>query len=438
MVIGKSADQEPVAAGGELTYTINYDNAGASDATNVLIVDTLPAGVTFVSATPFQGSCSETAGVVTCIVGAVSVADPVRQITIVVDVASSLAAGTTLTNTAVITADQVDTNTTNNTATETTGVVGVADMSITKDDAIDPVIAGEEIVYTLQYENLGPSDATNVQVVDALPLDVVFVSAVADNGSCSETAGLVTCDLGTISAGAGIGEIAIVVEVPADAAAGTVTNTVMISTDADDTEPDNDTAIEETTIETSADLSIMKSATPTTVDAGGNVAYTVTYSNAGPSAAVDVVVSDILPPLLTFVSATPSSGTCIESAGTVTCNVGDVSPGSGGTVVIVATVPTGATGGVIANSASVSSTTTDPTPADNTAVAAFQVTPATGPTTTTTTTPSTPTTTPSTPTTVDVDSLPLTGSDMRWLGAIGLGMLLLGTLALARRRAQAE
>ena len=169
LVIGKSADQEPVAAGGELTYTINYDNAGASDATNVLIVDTLPAGVTFVSATPFQGSCSETAGVVTCIVGAVSVADPVRQITIVVDVASSLAAGTTLTNTAVITADQVDTNTTNNTATETTGVVGVADMSITKDDAIDPVIAGEEIVYTLQYENLGPSDATNVQVVDALP-----------------------------------------------------------------------------------------------------------------------------------------------------------------------------------------------------------------------------------------------------------------------------
>ena len=422
----KSDAPDPVVAGEQLTYTLDYANAGPSDSQDVSVVDGLPAGVTFVSATSDQGSCSEAASTVTCDLGTLP-AGASGQIVIVVDVDPSTPPGT-ITNTATANPNTADPNFTNNSVSVDTTVVAEADMSISKDDAMDPVFAGGEVVYTVGYENLGPSDAASVQVVDTLPAGVVFVSAVSDDGSCSEASGVVTCDLGTIPAGAA-GEITIVVEVPADASEGTVTNSVTVSTDTDDPEPDNDTATEDTTIETSADLSVTKTVSPSAVNAGDNVTYTITYSNAGPSTAVDVVVTDTLSSALTFVSATPSSGSCSEAAGTVTCNVGDVAAGGGGNVMIVATVSAGASAGEVSNSASVSAATTDPTPGDNTDVAAFQVNADSGTTTTTT---------PGTTTTTATGDLPFTGSNTRMLAVVASIMLLTGLLFAGHRRTEVD
>ncbi|MDA2911626.1 DUF11 domain-containing protein [Nitrospiraceae bacterium AH_259_D15_M11_P09] len=112
----KSDSPDPVTTGQNLTYTVTVTNNGPSEATGVTLTDTLPAsGVTFVSATPSQGTCSQASGTVTCPLG--SLANGANAtVTIIV---TATAAGT-LTNTATVAGDKSDPDNTNDTATATT------------------------------------------------------------------------------------------------------------------------------------------------------------------------------------------------------------------------------------------------------------------------------------------------------------------------------
>lgn len=64
--IEKSDSSDRIPTGRTLTYTITVTNAGPDAAFDVLVTDTLPSSVDFVSATASQGSCGEAAGLVTC------------------------------------------------------------------------------------------------------------------------------------------------------------------------------------------------------------------------------------------------------------------------------------------------------------------------------------------------------------------------------------
>lgn len=113
-----------------------------------------------------------------------------------------------------------------------------------------------------------------------------------------------------------------------------------------------------------ADLSISKTDNPDPVLVGNNLTYTITVTNAGPSPATNVVVTDTLPAGVTFVSAVPSQGSCNPPVGNVvTCNLGTLNAGASATITIVVTptVP-----GTITNTAEVSSDTADPNPNNNT------------------------------------------------------------------------
>ncbi|MDT0977943.1 DUF11 domain-containing protein, partial [Staphylococcus pseudintermedius] len=105
-----------------------------------------------------------------------------------------------------------------------------------------------------------------------------------------------------------------------------------------------------------------KTASNATPTVGTNVTFTVTVNNNGPSAAAGVNVTDQLPAGYTFVSATPSVGT--YNAGTGVWAVGALASGANATLQIVATVR--ATG-IYVNTATATSTTSDPTPGNNTA-----------------------------------------------------------------------
>src|SRR5207253_9205119 len=104
-------------------------------ATNVTLIDTLPANVTFVSATSSQGSCTQSAGVVTCNIGLMARGREVRVLIVV-----RPATAGTLTNMALVEASEPDPNTSNNRAPENTTVSsGTADLSVTVSDSPDPV-----------------------------------------------------------------------------------------------------------------------------------------------------------------------------------------------------------------------------------------------------------------------------------------------------------
>ena len=120
----------------------------------------------------------------------------------------------------------------------------------------------------------------------------------------------------------------------------------------------------------SADLSITKSDGVTTVTPGDGIArtYTIIVSNAGPSQANSVVVTDTWPVgftqgLLIISQGTTTSG----SGGNFTWNVGSIANGGSVTLTVTYTVPSTTQAGSQTNTATVSSSTPDPTPGNNTA-----------------------------------------------------------------------
>ncbi len=73
-----------------------------------------------------------------------------------------------------------------------------ADLSIAMTGpATSPV--GSDLTYQIQVVNLGPDPANGVLVTDPLPTPAVYSSAVPLQGSCTETTGIVTCDLGILA-----------------------------------------------------------------------------------------------------------------------------------------------------------------------------------------------------------------------------------------------
>jgi uncharacterized repeat protein (TIGR01451 family) len=124
----------------------------------------------------------------------------------------------------------------------------------------------------------------------------------------------------------------------------------------------NNTVTLSSTVAAQADLSLTHTASPEPVVVGTPLTYTLTVTNAGPSQATGVTVTDMLPARVPFVSSA-SSPSCTEApAGTVTCLVGSLAPGTSTTVTLVV-IPDVL--GSISNTAQVTSAVLDPNPAND-------------------------------------------------------------------------
>ena len=107
----------------------------------------------------------------------------------------------------------------------------------------------------------------------------------------------------------------------------------------------------------SADMAIVKTATPNPVTEGTPLTYSLAVTNNGPASATNVTVTDTLPSPLTYLSSNTTQGSCSEAGGVVTCLLGTMANAGTATISILA-IP-GAPG-VIANTANVTADQTDP------------------------------------------------------------------------------
>ncbi|MCA1683612.1 MAG: DUF11 domain-containing protein, partial [Actinobacteria bacterium] len=198
-------------------------------------------------------------------------------------------------------------------------VRAVGALFVTKSDSPDPVPTRARLTYTIEVGNVSWIDATNTVLTETLASSSRFRSATASQGACTQSSGVVTCDLGTIAAGASA-KVTVVVTAPNTAGAG-LTNTASFEADHPDTLFLDDTAVEETTI-IHPSLLLTKSDAPDPVTEGEPVTYTLTVGNALAKRATAVTLTDTVPAGASFVSATSSQGTCAEAGGTVTCDLG--------------------------------------------------------------------------------------------------------------------
>jgi uncharacterized repeat protein (TIGR01451 family) len=165
----------------------------------------------------------------------------------------------------------------------------------------------------------------------------------------------------------------LVVAVDATATEGaTISNTATVSSSTADPIAGNDAAITTTTVGAPlADLSIIKNDTPDPVTSGAQLTYTINVSNLGPNAASDLQLSDPLPSDTTFMSLTaPVGWTCTTppsgSNGTVSCSTASLASGGSGAFTLTVAVVAGLSGGSsISNTATITSATADPNPANN-------------------------------------------------------------------------
>ena len=285
--------------GDNVTYTVTVSNDGIGDANNVVIVDRLGEGLTFVSASDN------------------GVWDPVkRTVTWIVD----LAKGESKVFTVNATVDAYGNVSNSLVVGNKTAGVNVTVPEIIPDKTVNVANPnfGDNVTYTVTVSNDGIGDANNVVIVDRLGEGLTFVSA-SDNGVWDPVKRTVTWIVDLAKGESKVFTVNATVD-----AYGNVSNSLVVG---------NKTASVNVTV---SEINPNKTANIENPNFGDNVTYTVTVTNDGIGDANNVVVKDTLGKGLKFISAT-GNYTFDEATNTITWIV-DLAKGESKTFKVNATV----------------------------------------------------------------------------------------------------
>ncbi|AWB29772.1 SdrD B-like domain-containing protein [Clostridium botulinum] len=367
----KTGSPNPVMSGETLTYTIDVSNLGPGDAQNVVLTDTIPPEIT--------GAEFSTDGGVTFSPwpGSFNIGTLLNQETrtiLIRGTVASVAPGF-ITNTAEVTSTTPDPNLSNNTSTSVIEVnesTEEADVGVFKSVGLNPVPAGEVVVFPIRVSNFGPADAQNIVLTDTIPPEITGAEFSEDGGSTFSpwTGSLVietllngeTRDIlirGTVS----------------PTAAGIISNTATVTSTTPDPNPSNNTSTVDVEVlaPVVADVSVVKTASPNPVMAGELLTYTINVTNFGPSSAENVVLTDVISPEITGAEFSTNGGETF-SPWPGSLNIGTLPASKTKTILIRGIVSPTATG-IISNTATVTSTTPDPNPNNNTSTVEVEVIP---------------------------------------------------------------
>jgi uncharacterized repeat protein (TIGR01451 family) len=376
--IEKTAAPDPATPGTDETFTLKVTNHGPNAAANVIVSDPLPAGLTFVSASP---GCSQSSGepLVRCTLPSLAVHES-ASFTIVAHIPDTATEG--IVNTATVTSSTPDPDLSNNEDTVSIPLAERedADLAVEKVASLQTVTAGGQMSYTLIITNKGPHTGTGVTVTDPLPPELSIVSAQPSQGSCDTTTG-VRCALGTIANG-GAAQILITANVAPDAH-GTLTNTAVVAGNEPDPDISNNTSTATTPVtpltpqplpdppapltplpapaQPVSDLEIVKHVDHNTSHPGQVLTYTLRVTNHGLDDAPDVQVTDSSNIDLRILSIHATQGSCTATR-PIRCSLGTIKRDASASITGLAIA--GRTG-TERNTASVTSSNRDPNPDNN-------------------------------------------------------------------------
>src|SRR5690606_29314255 len=310
---------------------IEGSNAGPSTATKVAVSDT-PSNLTI---TGVSGACAA----LPC-----SIASIASGANATITVTGTIDADGAFSNAATASADEDDPDDSNNEDDDGGSTDPSADLSLVKTlTTVGPFTVGQTVSFDIVVSNAGPSTATNVAVSDT-PSNLTITGV---SGACAA----LPCSIASIASGADA-TITVTATIDAD---GAFSNAATASADEDDPDDSNNEDDDGGSTDPSADLSLVKTLTtvgPFTV--GQTVSFDIVVSNAGPSTATNVAVSDT-PSNLTI---TGVSGACAA----LPCSIASIASGANATITVTGTIDAD---GAFSNAATASADEDDPDDSNN-------------------------------------------------------------------------
>ncbi len=377
LAVTMTAAPAPVAAGTDLTYIINVTNNGPALATGITVRDTLPTGVTFVSANVlvpaspcrYEAGATGTGGTVSCTIGSLypkpvsraglpPVYDPAHPFSAAVTIVVRPIAAGTIANVVIVRSDNRDDNQDNNLAKSDSTVTwgsdslelvslsppsgttlpGVRRMSLPGGEVDEAITSTNSVEATIRYQLASAPEGyawvhgADPRSVTGTPLTVTFFRGggkvrIRFSWICRDSSPqlnkltAVTYGMSGVNPAAWTGGRLLLQKT------GNVNYTFTCG------QP-----LAQTPVKPAADLAIVKTASIVSTPMGSNVTYQLTVTNNGPSPATDVIVTDNLP--LTGFSRTPMPvppttappavtlvsypASCTQAGATLTCNLGNL------------------------------------------------------------------------------------------------------------------
>ena len=205
IVAGIALDGDAVA-GASLDLIASATNAGPYSADKVGLTLSLPDDVSYVGADAGAGgTCTLVPGdpaTVDCEWPGTTGVGAVREAIITVRSCPDLGCGSTPTFELETGSDTLESslNGANNTAELSPSLDTLADLSAAISSLPDPVIVGQQLTYSVDVDNLGPSTAPDAILELTLDPDLKYSSVSGGGVSCTAAGSVVTCDLGTLGA----------------------------------------------------------------------------------------------------------------------------------------------------------------------------------------------------------------------------------------------
>jgi hypothetical protein len=336
LTVEKNDTPDPVNPGGQIVYTLTFNNTGNGTALDIIINESYPPGVAFHSVSPAGINTSNR----TFVLSGVS-PNTSTTVNITVNVSSAVPSGTVLNNTVNVTYSNSSGGMFFLNASANTTVIASPSLITNKTASSNPVTNRATFNYSILINNTGASAAFNVTVIETYPENVSFISSIP-----APTIGNNTFVIGTIAAG-GFARVNITLNVSSPNGSILFNFYVVNFTNASGS-IFNVTNSTNTTVIFLPIISVTKVGTPNPVFNGSSLSYVITIENNGDDTAYNATLNDTYPPNVSFFSSSPA-----PTSGNNSFDLGNLTPNLSTTVNITVNVSPAMLTGVLNNTARV-------------------------------------------------------------------------------------